>query len=508
VRHTLKTPLNNSRPYACLAALLAAGIVLFVLPAFRFALFYNFLPLCFIGAAIAVFYRKATHKSPQWTLTLLIAAALFLHGLNLARFGVVPAFDSAEYLSLAHGFASGHGLSGSVYRPPLYPALAGLFMVAGDKNGLAVVLLQHVLLVLCVPGVYYSGRLFGFSREASLIASAFMVLNSLLMQSAGFIMTEIVFLFLVLACIAALKRLYEAPSIGMAIIVGLVFAAASYCRQLLFPVLLCGSAALVWKKGRRGVFAAAISIIVFFGATAPWCLRNLFSSGHYAMSASFGVQAFTKATAFHLEDVEGRSFKEIEKPFANVLVDMGRSSYRVPAVPEDDWLINRVPHALVDTLMRYHGCSYFAASDELGTVAIEGFKKHPARYLSSIFSSFGTLLFSHREIYPDAGSIAPVDHPRMPLALIRAIKGMVYISGYVFLLFPIAVVLRRNFSFSVWAPFTVVCMMYFFTAAIQIGFTRYTVPWEPLKILCAAYTVETALRYAIGFFIHKKRITP
>jgi hypothetical protein len=504
----LKLPLKNTRPYAYLAVLLITGIVLLIAPAFRYALVYNFLPLCFIGAAVVVFYRKATHKSPQWTLTLLIVAALFLHGLNLVRFGVVPEFDSKEYISLAYSFASGHGLAGSAYRPPLYPALEGLFMVAGDKNGLAIVLLQHVLLVLCVPGVYYSGRLFGFSREASLIASAFMALNSLLMQSAGFIMTEIVFLFLVLACIAALKRLYEAPSIGMAIIVGLVFAAASYCRQLLFPILLCGCAALILKKGKRGIITGFISILVFFGATAPWCLRNLFSSGHYAMSASFGVQAFTKATAFHLEDVEGRNFKEIEKPFANVLIDMGRSSYAVPAVPEDDWLINRVPHALVDTLMRYHGCSYFAASDELGTVAIEGFKKHPARYLSSIFSSFGTLLFSHREIYPDAGSIVPVDHPRMPLALTRAIKGMVYISGYVFLLFPIAVVLRRSSSFSLWAPFAVVCMMYFFTAAIQIGFTRYTVPWEPLKILCAAYTVETALRYAIGFFIHKKRITP
>jgi len=128
--------------------------------------------------------------------------------------------------------------------------------------------------------------------------------------------------------------------------------------------------------------------------------------------------------------------------------------------------------------------------------------------LSSIFSSCNTLLFSHRELYPDPGSIAPVDHPRMPLALTRAIKGMVYISGYVFLLFPIAVVLRRNFSFSVWAPFAVVCMMYFFTAAIQIGFTRYTIPWEPFKVLCAAYTVETALLYAIGRFTLKKRLAP
>jgi hypothetical protein len=502
----MKMPLNIKYPYSYTLILFVAACGLLLAPAFRYSLLYNFLPLCFIGSIVFVFFRRVTRTSPQWTLALLIGASLFFHGYSLVNFGVVPEFDSKEYLSLANSFASGHGLAGSVYRPPLYPALAGLFMIAGDKGGLAIVLFQHLLLVLCVPGIYYSGRLFGFSQEASLIASAFMTLNSLLMQSAGFIMTEIVFLFLVLACIAALKRLYEAPSIGMAIIVGLVFAAASYCRQLLFPILLCGSAALVLKKGRRGVFAAAISIIVFFSATAPWCLRNLFSSGHYAMSASFGVQAFTKATAFHLEDSGGGRFKTIENPFANVLVDMGRSSYAVPAVPEDDWLINRVPHALVDTLMRYHGYSYFAASDALGKVAIEGFKKHPARYLSSIFSSFNTLLFSHREIYPNAGSIAPVDCLRMPPVLTRVVKGMVYISGYVFLLFPIAVILRRSSSFSLWLPFAAVCMMYFFTAAIQIGFTRYTIPWEPLKILCAAYTIETALHYAIGCFTLKKRL--
>jgi hypothetical protein len=36
-------------------------------------------------------------------------------------------------------------------------------------------------------------------------------------------------------------------------------------------------------------------------------------------------------------------------------------------------------------------------------------------------------------------------------------------------------------------------MMYLLTAAVQIGFTRYSIPWEPLKILCAAFAVETAI---------------
>jgi len=483
----------DSAGYACVAAVLVVAVAAAVVPAFRYALLYNFVPLCFIGFAVTVYYRSATHGSPQWTLMLIIGLSLCFHGYNLISFGVAPEFDSKEYLSLAHSFASGHGLAGTVYRPPLYPALVGLSMVAGDTSGLIIVIFQHILLVACIPGIYWVGRLFGFSREACLIASMFIAVNSLLMQSAEFVMTEIVFLVLILGCFAGLKRLYKAPSIGKAIVVGLLFAAASYCRELLFPILLFGCTALVWKKGRRGFFAGLLSIVVFLGATAPWCLRNLISSGHYAMSASFGVQAFTKVTTFHLENPAGRYFKCLETPLSNVLKDMGRSNYSVPKVPEDDWQINRVPHTLMDTLESYHGFSFFAASDLLGKAALEGFYSHPAGYLSSILKSFGALLFSHREIYPDAGAIVPINHVLLPLVLIRAVKGMVYVSGYVFLLFPIAVALRQRASLSIWAPFALVCMMYLFTAAIQIGLTRYTIPWEPLKILCTAYIVETAI---------------
>lgn len=481
--------------FASAAAVFIVAVALVIVPAFRYALLYNLVPLCFIGCIVVVFYRRAMRESPQGTLMLLMCLSVFFHSYNLVCFGVAPEFDSKEYLSLGQSFASGHGLAGTVYRPPLYPVLVGLFMIAGGGNGLAIVILQHVLLILCVPGIYYVGRLFGFSQEASLIASAFIAVNSLLMQSAGFIMTETVFLAMALGCIAALKRLYGSPSIGRAILVGFLFAAASYCRQLLFPVLLCGSAALVWKKGRRGILAGVLSIIVFFGATAPWSLRNLFLSGHYAMSASYNVQAFTKVMTFRLENPSGRFFKQIERPLTNVLKDMGRCNYAVPKVPEDDWQINRVPHALIDTLKRYHGFSFFAASDLLGKAALEGFYGNPAGYVSSIFKSFGTLLFSHREIFPDAGAIVPVNKLPMPLVLTRAIKGMVYVSGYVFLLFPIAVVFRKNPSFSVWVPFLLVCMMYFFTAAIQIGLTRYTIPWEPLKMLCAAYIIETMVLF-------------
>ena len=467
----------------------AAGLI----GPFRYAMLYNFIPACMIGFATLIIYRKALRNSPALTICAIVAAAVVFHWYNIAHFGVSFEFDGKEYWSLARGLAEGHGFSGAVYRPPLYPAIVGLFITAGDARGLWVVIFQHAIVLAATIGTYALGRLFGFSRGASLIAASLMAMNSLLMQSAAFIMTEIVFMALAFLCVASLKLVFESPSTKRAIIMGSAFAAASYCRELLLPLFICGCMALALKKGKPGIRAALLSLLVFISATAPWCARNFFLNGHYEMSASFGVQAFTKATAFHLENPSGLFYKRIEAPLNNVLRDMGRLPYAAPKIPEDDWQINRVPHALMDSLRRYHGYSFFAASDVLGKAAMEGFIKRPVGYIYSIAQSFSTLLFTHRELYPSIKALLPVDKNRLPPFIARMAQGCVYVSGFLFLLFPLAALLRKKTLPSQWAPFYVVCMMYLLTAAVQIGFTRYSVPWEPLKILCAAFAVETAI---------------
>jgi hypothetical protein len=475
----------------CAASVFVAAVTLF--QPLRYALIYNFIPVSLIGLLCIIIFRKILRGSPGLSLFALVAVAACFHWYNIVNFGPSAEFDGKEYLSLARGFAAGQGLSGDAYRPPLYPTLVGLCMKVGDARGLWVVIFQHFLLLASIPGIYYLGRQLNFSKEASLIGSTFIAVNSLLMQCAGFIMTEIIFMALILASLAALKRMFDYPTIARASTAGFLFALAAYCRPLSFPLLFCGCAALVLKKRKPGLRAAIVALLVFFGATAPWCLRNFTATGHYAMSASFGIQAFTKATAFRLENPRGRFYKCIEAPLGNVLRDMGRYGYGAPEIPENDWQINRVPHALVDSLKRYHGYSFFAAGDAEGKAALEGFIGKPISYVSSVAHSFATLLFAHRELYPSVGAIMPIKSGRLPPFAARMLQGAVYVSGYLFLLFPVVAFARKNFSFSQWAPFGIVCMMYLLTAAIQIGFTRYSVPWEPFKILCAAYIIESFL---------------
>jgi hypothetical protein len=488
--------------------ILSIVVFLTIVPSFRFAFFFNLLPMCAIGFLIILVFRFKRHQPVILLLSLITLLALFFHLYNCIRFGVNFAFDSKEYWTLAQSIASGNGLGGAMYRPPFYPALVAMFIIFGDHSGLFLIVFQHALLISCVPGIYAVGRMFRFSQQASCIAAALVAFNSLLMQAAGFIMTEVVFLTLALACVAALKRLYDRPSIALSVISGSAFAASTYCRQLLFPVLLGGLLLLVIKKGKRGLFLASIALLTYFCAISPWCLRNYKLSGHYAMSANFGTVAFTKASTFDCLDRQGKYYRRIEKPLENVLHDLSLTNFSSPIVPEDDWQTNRIPHVLLDSLRIHHYYSYAQASSLLGKTAIEGFTKYPMRYVSSIVKSFSTLLFEHHDMYPKANDFFPIVTSGSTTFFKRISRGAVYVSGYVFLLFPLALLFRSNRRRALLMPFFIVCLMYLATAALQIGLTRYTIPWEPFKALCAAWVVETVLLSSKLFKINSSRAKP
>jgi hypothetical protein len=472
---------------------IAIGVAAAYFPALRHGLLYNSFPLCCIGFVVifcARFQRYCSYGRIVMAMTLV---AVCFNAYNYLHYGVRMEFDSKEYYSLAQGIASGRGMGHTAYRTPLYPALVGVFMLVGDHRGLCIVLFQHLLVALCVPGVFVAARTFGLSPRASCIAAVFIALNSLLAQSAGLIMTEILFCVLSLLSIALLVRTIQSPSVRLSIYTGAAFAAATYCRPMLAPVLTGGLVLLWIKKGKRGVVMALLCLGVYCAALAPWCLRNYVSFGHYTMSASLGVQAFTKAFTFQCLNEQGPSYTRIKPMLSNCIQDLGISPEPVPKIPENDWRINRVPHALMDSLTVRHGYSYFAASDLLGKTAIEGMSAHPWRWALSIGQSFSTLAFSHRELFPDAGQLVPSAIIEKSPLLRRIANGLVYVSGYMLLLLPLAVFIRSDKNRAVLIPFAIVCGMYALTAAVQIGFTRYTLPWEPLKMLCAAYVVESVV---------------
>jgi hypothetical protein len=491
-----------------------AAIALFIaLPAFRYATIYNLTSLFCLGLLVTAIIKYPARGSFVITIYFITLAAIFFNIYNCMHFGASYAFDEKEYFFLGQSIASGNGLAGTTYREPLYPAIVGLFSLAGDASGQWIIIFQHIILVCCVPGIYYIALLCGFSELTGCIAAMFLSLNSLLMQSAGFIMTEILFCSAILACTALLIRWYRTPTPHLSILTGLMFAITACIKQLFFPVFFAGIVIMIVKRKRKGLYACLIVILSFAAGTAPWSLRNFIKNNNYSISSSLGIQLFTKAVTFDCIDIKGRYFKNIEKPLLNVMTDLHLKretgglnddvhsrTKKLSANPEDNWQINRIPHTLMDSLKTYHGYSGFAASKLLGKVAIEGFAAHPVRYIKSIANSFLTLMFRNREIYPNAGFVLPVNINAWPLFLHRIANNMIQVSGYILLLFPVAILVRRNKSAAMIIPFGIVCCMDLIIAAVQIGFTRYAVPWEPFKAICAAYVIETIILFGKKLF--------
>jgi len=87
---------------------------------------------------------------------------------------------------------------------------------------------------------------------------------------------------------------------------------------------------------------------------------------------------------------------------------------------------------------------------------------------------------------------------RLPAQHYTAVIGLIIVVVATYcrpILFPLAAFFRCEKDYGLFVSFAMVCGMYFLTAAIQMGFTRYTIPWLPFTAMCGAYVVETILVY-------------
>jgi hypothetical protein len=462
----------------------------------RHTLLYSIAPyvcIALILERLAAIQNRARlpHALP---VAILLLSALS-HIYNIAAFGVNPAFDSGEYLGYASAFARGEGLRDLLYRAPLYPILAGLLLRAGGDAGLLIVIVQHALALGCLPLMAWLCRRLGWPEKTSVLALTMFALNAFVMQACSFIMTEIVFMFCALLCVVVCVKVYEYPRIWIAAAAGAMAAVAAHVREMILPFLLAAAVAVLLRWRRTGVAPAATAIGLYLLLLIPWSARNYVRFDRFALSAHFGVNVYTKARSFNLEDRDNAAFAAIAPVLTNVHADLGVPVDGARGAPEDDWRLNRVPHALIDSMIRYHGYEYSQASDLLADIAVASFLARPIRYVAAVIRSFRALLCEHHDLYPEPRLIAPAlprfagDAPMRKLA-----TGVTFLPGALIALFPlVAAGSRRRAD---WLPFAVVCGAYAMTAAVQIGFTRYTIPWTPFAALCAAYVI-TALADAV-----------
>jgi 4-amino-4-deoxy-L-arabinose transferase-like glycosyltransferase len=244
--------------------------------------------------------RHAHRRLAAWgplALGILLLFGMHLRSVYLLETEVVQPFaaDAGEYYLYAHNLRH-HGVysrdprgltenRGSVapdaVRSPGYPLFIALFM--GDAPPRAV--LGRVLFAQAVLSTLAAGLAYVLFRRLlgegwGLAAAALTALSPHLVVVSGYLLTETLFLFLLLAAGLALAALAETPGWRSGLLLGALLAAASLVRPSLqyFPLVIALWACL--RYGRpQGVRAAAAIALGFVLVTAPWWARNLSAFG-------------------------------------------------------------------------------------------------------------------------------------------------------------------------------------------------------------------------------------
>jgi 4-amino-4-deoxy-L-arabinose transferase-like glycosyltransferase len=242
------------------------------------------------------------------TLLAVAALAILVRLLVVAAFDAPVCCDAEDYLRHARSVAAGDGMAESQFggptllRAPVYPVVLGaLLAVAPGSIESAAVFAGQAALGGLAAGLLalLAWQLFGDRRHA-LAAGALAALYPAFALEPLTYMTEIVFLPLELAALAALLHLRRGVarpgvwSVGIGVLVGLAMLTRQTGALLLAPVglaLLVAPGDPVRARLRRLAAITAVSLVV----VAPWTVRN------YVVSDTFVL--ITRQTGLQLSGI-------------------------------------------------------------------------------------------------------------------------------------------------------------------------------------------------------------
>jgi 4-amino-4-deoxy-L-arabinose transferase-like glycosyltransferase len=168
------------------------------------------------------------------------------------------------------------------FRSPGYPAFLALALWLAPRDPLPLATAaQAVLSALLVPLGYALGVRF-LPRPGALAAALLVALSPHLVTLSGYLLTEVLFAFLLLAALTALERALARGSPAFAVAAGALFGAAALVNETSLPLLpLLAAAAWVARPApppgagaRREGRALLLALAVFALAPAAWSLRG------------------------------------------------------------------------------------------------------------------------------------------------------------------------------------------------------------------------------------------
>ena len=262
---------------------------------------------------------------------LLILALLIAKVAGVVARGPSPiVMDAKGYWELGEMAAGGDWLlkdAPIAYRTPMYPWLIAAVRLGFDRSLFPLVLIQSVLWLatiglVAVMSVWWTGD----RRNGWLtLALAIPMVSSVTYVSA--VLTETLFVFLVVAHLAATMGLARRPSIGAGLLVGMTLGAAVLTRPIAMLLWIPGIfyLILVWyflphERGapcrKRGWMSILLSVLVCTAMVTPWMLRNQSMFGNPFLTEFVGrniwIVAFQEGSGTGLDLPESESAEALK----------------------------------------------------------------------------------------------------------------------------------------------------------------------------------------------------
>jgi len=238
----------------------------------------------------------------RFALAVSVLASFILKVLLIAKYRnlLTLSSDDLNYVKsavmiIARGIFTYYDLTEpTVFVMPLYPYfLAGFFKVLGwGLVGLqAVRIIQAVLSCITIVLVYFSAKKL-LSEPAALISAFLVSFYVPDIVTAGYFLTETLFTTLLALLIFLSLESASKPSRAKFLILGSVWAAATYCRPTiaLYPVIFAPYLFFHHRMKVRKIMSYGLLMsISFFLLMSPWWVRNYLEYGKFIpLTASSG----------------------------------------------------------------------------------------------------------------------------------------------------------------------------------------------------------------------------
>ncbi|MFC1624677.1 ArnT family glycosyltransferase [Candidatus Omnitrophota bacterium] len=210
-----------------------------------------------------------------------IAAFLIRAGFVL-KADIRPSSDAYVYDKLAVSVSQGKGFSDESgkphsFYPPFYPFfLSMIYMIFGHSYKIAGIMQSIIGAFSCVL-MYLIGKKI-YSRASGIIVAFIAIVYYPFIKSAGMLLTEIFFTFLLLTIVFYLLKIQEEKASHNYIILGLLLGVAMLTKSvmLFFPIFIIS--AFIYLKGKYSLNTVLKKYLLVLLALSfplmPWVVRN------------------------------------------------------------------------------------------------------------------------------------------------------------------------------------------------------------------------------------------